>query len=280
MGTTFYIVYISPNGSTAKIAKELSQCLTGGGASVHVADLSVDGAGGQLIEKIAEDKNACLCIGSPVYRDLAVPPVMAFIEEIPQHSNLWAVPFVTYGRACSGVALWQMAKALEDKGIRIAAAAKVVALHAMMWQSDDPVGKGRPDADDLKQVDMLAIKLLERFREAAPAPLSSDSLDYQPEKLAQDFKKKMAGPWMVVPKTVDAEACTECGICVENCPVSAITLNPLPVFTTSCFDCFNCIRLCPEDALSPPMAMGKIEAMIRDRVSTINEQPLTRIFLP
>lgn len=278
MTVNYYIGYISPNGSTGKVAEALADQLSKGSASVTLADLSDAGAGRSLIKKMKVNENACLLIGSPVYRDMAVPPVMAFIDELPQSDNAWAVLFVTYGKACSGVALWQMAMALQDKGFQIAGAAKIVAVHSMMWQSDNPEGKGHPDADDLQQVRHLADKLLSQFSAGIPTPLALEALDYQPEELARELKANIGQPWMIIPKTVDDSACTECGICADCCPAAAIILNPMPEFGDTCFDCFNCIRLCPEDAITPAVPMAKIEAKIRERVKNINEQPLTQIF--
>jgi ferredoxin/flavodoxin len=278
MATHFSIVYISPNGSTGKVAETLADQLAKGGAAVNLTDLSVAGAGRTLTHSSKVDEQTCLLIGSPVYRDMAVPPVMAFIDELPQSDGGWAVPFVTYGRACSGVALWQMALALMDKGFRIAGAAKVVAVHSMMCRSNNPVGEGHPDADDLQQVCYLADKLLQQFATGTPVPLAPEVLDYHPTELASVFKAKIGQPWMIVPKTVDERVCTGCGICADNCPVAAIILNHVPAFGDTCFDCFSCIRLCPEDAIIPSVPMVSIEEMISERVKNINEQPLTRIF--
>ena len=44
-----------------------------------------------------------------------------------------AVPFVTWGQACSGIALWQMAAALKNKGFKIAGAAKVLAEYSILF---------------------------------------------------------------------------------------------------------------------------------------------------
>jgi len=280
MTLNVYIAYISPNGSTAAVAEALAHQLKKGGASVIVLDLSNRVETRSLIDKIKADENACLLVGSPVYRDLAVPPVTAFIDALPPSDNRWAVPFVTYGRACSGVALWQMATAMQDKGIRIAAAAKVVAVHSMMWHTENPEGKGHPDADDLQQVRRLAGGLLDQFATGAPTPLPLEALDYQPEARAREFKAKIGRPWMTVPKSVDEDACTECEICADDCPAGAIIMNPLPEFGTTCFDCFTCVRRCPENAIASAVPLVKIEVMIGERVKTINEQPLTQIFRP
>lgn len=279
MKTSYYIVYISPNGSTRKVAEVLALRLNGKGAAVEVADLASGDSVRLLLEKMRGDERACLFIGSPVYRNLAVPPVMAFIQGLPAMDGLWAVPFVTYGLACSGIALWQMAKALQAKGIGLAGAAKVAALHALTWHSDDPVGKNRPDPSDLHQVEELADRLSERFAVSEPQPLPLETLDYQPDSLTREWKTNMNGPWTVIGKSVDHAACTACGICEQHCPASAIRLDPAPVFGATCFGCCNCIRLCPEEAIRSEMDLAKLETMIRNRVKTINERPLTGIFL-
>jgi len=53
---------------------------------------------------------------------------------------------------------------------------------------------------------------------------------------------------------VDAEACTSCGLCVDNCPFRCWTMeeggHPELKEEYECFSCFNCMVVCPVDALS------------------------------
>ncbi len=52
---------------------------------------------------------------------------------------------------------------------------------------------------------------------------------------------------------IDAEQCTGCGICVERCPVDAISLNDDDVaerVEEYCIGCGICARFCPEGAIS------------------------------
>ena len=53
---------------------------------------------------------------------------------------------------------------------------------------------------------------------------------------------------------VDRELCTECGLCVENCPFSCWEKDEddHPVFKTDakCFSCYNCMVACPVDGVS------------------------------
>jgi flavodoxin len=193
------VAFISPNGSTRKVAETIADQLTVCGAAVTTADLSDADAGTDFVESTRASEPICLFIGSPVYNGVAVPPVMALIESLPRTDIAWAVPFVTYGVACSGVALWQMATALGDRGYRIAGAAKVVAVHSLMWQSDDPEGAGRPGTDDLEQVRHLAETVHDRLAAGTLAPVSLESLDYHPEVLAAECKAKLGQPWVNVP---------------------------------------------------------------------------------
>ncbi len=103
--------------------------------------------------------------------------------------------------------------------------------------------------------------------------------DYQPPEHAAEMKNKINTPWYIIPKNVDSKACTQCGICEEEYPVNAVALNPYPEFDLNCIDCFNCIRCCPEDAKTSSLSMDDIANHIRRRVRTINERPLTQVFL-
>jgi len=274
----YYLVYISPNGSTGQVADVLAAQLQKGGARLDRLDLAEPAAYDAFIEKLDNDPQACLLIGSPVYRDMAVPPVMAFMDALAATDTGWAVPFVTWGQACSGVALWQMGGALETKGYRIAGAARVAGVHSMMWKSAQPAGKGHPDEDDIQRVRDFADRLLADSKNGVFTALPLEALDYQSAERAAEFKAKLDQPWMVIPKTVNAETCTQCGECMEACPVAAVSLDPYPVFSAACFDCFNCVRVCPEEAIEPKVPLAKVEEMIRGRVATINEQPLTEIY--
>jgi ferredoxin len=172
-----------------------------------------------------------------------------------------------------------MGSALKDKGFKIAGAAKVLAEHSLMWQAGKPAGKGHPDRSDRDTVREMVGTLFYRFESQDIPVLSLDTLDYQPQEKADQMKEKINAPWMIVPKDVDSDLCTQCGICREECPVEAVVLNPWPRFEDNCFDCFNCVRLCPEDAIKPAIRMSQIEEHIRTRVKTIAEQPGTQIFL-
>ena len=109
------IVYFSPAESTrhvAEVIEKQSLALGNEVACFDLAECSSDVAVTISQEMEASKGNSCLFIGSPVYVSHAVPVVMECIAGLKENTNAFAVPFVTWGGACSGIALYEMGKEL------------------------------------------------------------------------------------------------------------------------------------------------------------------------
>lgn len=58
-------------------------------------------------------------------------------------------------------------------------------------------------------------------------------------------------------KKVDSSICTKCDVCVKNCPMEAISLDPYPVFSRGCIGCWRCINTCPRDCITSGLDSGR-----------------------
>lgn len=272
------IVYLSPGGSTRHVARAIEDRLKELGGDVTILDLAREADAGALYEQLSESSgDTLLFVGSPVYVGHAVPPVTAFLENLPETDKVAAFPFVTWGGVSSGIALWEMGKTLTEKGYHLAGAAKVLAVHTMMWQEDEPLGEGHPDPDDDEMIRSLAEAVYAKKVGEDDIPL--DALDYQPGALKEEMLKvtlKKAEEKMPNRK-VDEDLCTECGICGDVCPTDAIAFTPYPQFGPSCIFCFNCVRECPEEAIKADMS--PVAPRLKSRAEQLAERPLTKGFL-
>ena len=280
MKTTSFVIYCSPSGTTEHVAEVIANVLKNLKTDVFVLNLGRDRKWSFVLEHINEvQENICLYMGTPVYGGHAVPPVMAFIEKLPQAKAGFVVPFVTWGGVTSGVALWEMGKAFIQKGYKIAGSAKVGAVHSMLWQSETPLCQGHPDSNDDQVITTLTTKVYNGLKDGSIRSLPVEDLDYQSEELGSEMKKTSIKnvKERLPQRAVNERNCTQCGICVEECPAEAIRMEPYPKFGDDCFCCFNCVRLCPENAIEADLS--GLDDFIRQKKEEVNEQPLTQAFL-
>jgi len=276
-----FIVYFSPAGSTGHVAKVMETTFNDLGTEVSVFDLAkkkdLSKTISAQIQKLKE--NSCLIIGSPVYVSHAVPPVMKFIAELIDTSNAHALPFVTWGGASSGISLFEMGRDLLNKGFSLLGAAKFLAIHSLMWQLDDPLGKGHPSPKDDETIRELAIKINKKLHDKNPKEIELSAIAYQNETVHKEMEKisiEVAKAHMPQ-REVDKALCNQCRVCAEVCPVDAVAFSPYPEFGDNCIFCFNCMKNCEENAIIADLSA--IWQRIRERSEFFAERPFTQLFV-
>lgn len=276
-----FVVYFSPAGTTRHVAEVIGAQFQLLGAKTKKFNLVEQKKLADLISKeIQQSKDhVCLFVGSPVYASHAVPPVMQFISELSGISGAFAVPFVTWGGASSGIALFEMGRELIHKGYTVIGAAKVLAVHSLMWPLDNPLGKGRPNIDDDRIIQALVSKTHKQLSIDNPKGISLSKLAYQSKEHQAEMEQaslEVAKAHMPI-REVDKDLCVQCQTCAAVCPTNAVTFSPTPAFGESCVLCFSCMKNCPEEAIKADLS--GIWQRIRDRANYFNERPYTQIFL-
>jgi ferredoxin/flavodoxin len=274
------IVYCSPAGSTEHVARVLNGKIKSLGVPVDLIDLAHEPDMAFIISQLpAARDNLCFYIGSPVYSGYPIPPVMEFISRLPKAESGYSVPFVTYGGATSGIALQWMGQALDERGYSVLGAAKVMAVHSIMWASESPLSVSRPDASDDRMIEELALTVNAKLKLGNPPGLDLSTLSYQPEEIRSrmkngDFESARRD---FPPIKLNQEACTRCGVCAEVCPMDAVTFSPHLEIASSCISCFNCVRCCPEGAIAADVSSAFPH--IRAAAEKFREKPETQIFV-
>ncbi len=275
-----FVVYCSPAGSTRHVSHIIARKLQEMKIEVIECDLSKKFSETSIITKINRgNSNACLFVGSPVYVSHAIPPIMNFIARLPKKSQMPVVPFVTWGGVTSGIALYEMGKALAEKNMNVVGGAKVLSRHSMMWQMENPLGKNHPNETDDTMIREMISRILDKLSAGGNGLIDLSALTYYPADIAAEMEKmtlKKAKPHMPKRK-IDEDACTECKECSSACPTDAISFTPYPEFENNCIFCFNCVRVCPEDAIKADFS--KVEKRIRDRANRFKETPPSQIFI-
>ena len=276
------VAYYSVAGTTALVAGWIQQALQQAGCRVATLDLTRKGRPqGPGPDEIGPGD--CLWVLSPVYVQHALPRVMDFIQALPQSPGRPAVPVVTYGAVCSGVALPEMGRALSQRGCKIMGGAKMLSEHSMMWPYDNPLGQGRPSQEDQAQIQGLVARVLGSLSGGEPAALELSALDYQPPQIQEMAATRSLDAMikMVPPMSFDQAklaACADCGKeCVKNCPQANISFNQGPNFGQDCQFCLHCMRVCPSGAISNPMVQ-MLEQELNKRAQAIGEPAQTLVF--
>jgi ferredoxin len=247
-------------------------------SSFDLADYSSDVVLTISQQMKASSGKCCLFIGSPAYVSHAVPLVMDCITKLKESNGAFAVPFVTWGGACSGIALYEMGKELINKRFTLLGAAKILAVHSLMWQLEDPLGKGHPDADDDRMVEELVDHVNQKLSEDNPKGIKLSDLAYQSKENHAEMEKisLQTAKAHMPERTIDDELCNQCQACSDVCPADAVTFTPYPEFGNDCVFCLSCLKKCPEKAIN--IDLSEIWQRIKDRAEFFSEQPYTQIF--
>lgn len=240
-----YNIYFSPTGSSQRVAEIFSEKINAG------EKLDIDLCN-KNIDDIQIEKDSLCVISMPCYGGRIPETALERLLHIKAENSL-AVALVTFGNRAYEDSLLELSRECEKLNFKVIAGGAVVTEHNIMHV----YGKGRPDNNDKLEIEAFAEKVLEKLNKK----------DYSEPKFKGNYPYK---EWKnnANPIEVDKEKCGQCGVCVEKCPVGAISKDSFEVNLSSCINCMRCIEVCSKKCRKIP---DKLLNMITEKMKPVCE---------
>jgi len=254
-----HIVCFSPTQTTLHVLEAIASAFP---VELHVHDATLQLENIQLPEFSEQD---LVLVGAPVYGGRVPRIAEAFYQGVRGNGSP-VVVVALYGNRAFGDALVEMKEYCSAGGCKVVAGAAFIGEHSFGTK----IANRRPNPEDLQ--------LAQDFGRLIAAKLSADHLD--PVELPGTTPLKPrnpAAPSAWAPRTTDA--CIECGICVENCPVHIIDAkDPKQILEPEkCLRCGSCVKKCPVSAKF--FAGEAFEQTMKYLTAACSEEKSPQIFL-
>ena len=230
------VVYFSPTRTSAAIARAIAAGM--GNVAVKEYDITCDAP-----ESIRLDSDIAI-MAVPVYGGRVAETAVERLKHVSTSVAL-AVPVVVYGNRDYEDALLELKDIIGEQGFVSLAAAAFIGEHSYS-RPEMPIAEGRPDAEDLEKARNFGATIVAKF-----AGIKKGK-ELRPLQVKGYYPYRVKGTSAPIAPVVDAEKCLLCGVCVDLCPVDAITIAGDKISTDPvlCIKCCACVKYCPEDARS------------------------------
>lgn len=237
-------VYYSATGNTEKVTSALAaQIAEQLGVAVETDDFTLPKS---RVDTRTYNPSDLVVFGMPVYAGRVPNKLLPAVQQLFRGNGALAVPVVTFGNRNFDNGLIELRNELEAHNFHTIAGAAFAACHAFT----DKLAPGRPDAADLEILQRFAWDVAEKVQSLTmiPAPVAVRGDDpvgpyYTP--LGTDGKPAVF--LKAKPKT-RLEACNNCGMCAEVCPMGSIRKEAPAEVPGICIKCQACVRKCPTHA--------------------------------
>lgn len=219
-------VYFSPAGHTRKAVEMLL-------GKFSCAKESIDLTNASKRPDYGFTENEVVIVGVPVFAGRLPATAVERLKKLHGHRTP-AILMVTYGNRAYEDALVELQDTMTAQGFIPVAAAAVVAEHSIAPQ----FAAGRPDQEDEKKLAVFAEKTSQYLKELAGS-CAAGTL-----KVPGNHPYK-EGAAISMKLKVDS-GCNNCGTCIRECPVQAISRTDCRVVDEArCISCMRCASVCP-----------------------------------
>jgi len=240
-----WAVYFSGTGTTEKtvrrIASDLSAALS---APMEVFDFTPPAARQDDLSFGPED---LVVLGVPTYAGRVPNVLLPYLTGKVHGAATPAVPVVLFGNRNFDDSLMELRNIMTDNGFMPVAAAAFVGEHSF----SRTLGAGRPNAEDLAQMDDFACGAAQKLQEIVALPTVPVSVageePIRPYYTPRDRHGAPINILKVKPKT-DMTLCGGCGLCAARCPMGSIDPADVSQVKGICIKCCACVKGCPSGA--------------------------------
>lgn len=229
MSGKIYSIYFSPTHNTEKVIKVITNKIK----SKLIKDeeyINLTFQESREEQRIL-DEDDILVYGFPVYAG-RMPILLEEELNNLQGNDTLAVIIATYGNREYDDSLLEAYNILSERGFKVIAVGAFVGEHSYTKK----VASGRPDNKDLEETMTFGEKISNKILEGKIGDIHiKGNIPYKERK-----------PMLFKPKTKDT--CTNCGLCIEVCPMEVINKDNPNKVENGCILCCACIRTCPSNA--------------------------------
>lgn len=240
------IVYFSGTGNTFRVGEVFKAYLENVNYQVDMIDISKHK--GQL-------KGYDLFIaGTPTYTGTSPYKLNDFVENQITKSNNPKAHFITYVTHSWDTAFGHLTikDFVTKKGFEVLGARAFLAPSNFYVYHDKE--KGKPRKKEMHQLHQNIYKDVWNFMDAyveGHTQIDKRSAFGKTKKvlLTKVMSKTFTPKFASISLKVDSEKCTQCKVCVNNCPNKNIELkNGKITFSKHCLSCTKCMHICPKNA--------------------------------
>ena len=239
-----WAVYFSPVGNTKKIITAMAETI-GETLVIPVETLDCTNAAARTEEHGFTNTDLILW-GTPVYAGRIPNKLLPYVQNSFKGNGALAIPVVVFGNRNFDDALIELRNILEFNGFHTIAGAGFAAQHAF----SQILAAGRPDQADMDKLKQFSIQVAEKIKGLDTYPTPIEVRGTNPPEVYYTPKGLDGKPTVFLkakPKT-DLEKCNQCGTCVLDCPMDAISPKDPAEIIGTCIKCHACVKKCEQNA--------------------------------